>query len=333
MDKMIAGFPTQLAEALVFAEKIVVRKHTAPYRNVFITGLGASGIGGNFVQELVRETAKVPVVVSKGYDIPRWVNRHTLAICSSYSGNTEETLSAFQQLCSAHAKIVCVATGGELLEQAQALDLDTVQLPVGAGNPNTHLGYSLVAQLAILQAAKLISGRLAGQVEIARKLLVKNQPAMQKEARKIATHFFEKNPVLYLADHMEAVALRWRQQLNEQAKVLCWHHVAPEMSHNEILGWRGNRPDVAVLWLRNRDDFSRTAVRLGINREIVEYYTNASLEVWSKGKSLTEKMLYLTHLGDWTAFYLAELRGFDPNETKVIDYLKGELAQFGASED
>ncbi len=327
MEKVIADFPAQLSEALAFAKTIALQRHTAPFRHVFITGLGASGVGGNFVQDLTRETVKIPVVVSKGYDIPHWIDKHTLAICSSYSGNTEETLSAFEQLCRTDAKIVCIAAGGDLLALAQAQGLDAIQLPPAAGNPNAHLGYSIVTQLAVLRAAKLISGRPLGQLETARKLLVKNQAVIQKEARKVAAHFFDKHPVLYIADHVESVAWRWRQQLNELAKILCWHHVAPEMTHNEILGWRGNRPDLAVLWLRNRDDFSRTAVRLGLNREIVEHYTNASLEVWSKGKSLTEKMLYLTHLGDWTAFYLAEMRGFDPSETKVIDYLKGELAK------
>lgn len=121
--------------------------------------------------------------------------------------------------------------------------------------------------------------------------------------------------------------MRWRQQINENAKMLCWHHAIPEMNHNELVGWRDQRPDVAVVWLRNHDDYPRTAIRTDINKEIVEHYTQTSIQVLSKGKSLIEKALWLVHLGDWVSVYLAELRNVDPIEIKVIDFLKAELAK------
>lgn len=327
MDKMIARFPTQLEEALTIAATVSLKKHTSPYRSVFISGLGGSGIGGTFVQEFVRSECKVPVVVSKGYQAPRWINKHTLAICSSYSGNTEETLSTFEQLRSTGAHIVCVASGGQLIELAQKHGLDYVQMPAGWSSPRACMGYSIMAQLGVLRAARLISSRLSGQVKTAQKLLARSQASIQKDARKLAGFLEGKTPVLYIADHMEAVAIRWRQQINENAKMLCWHHVVPEMNHNELVGWRDNRPDIAVIWLRNRNDFARTSVRIDINKEIVEHFTSTSIEVWSKGKNAVEQAFYLVHLGDWVSLYLAELRQVDPVEIKVIDYLKAELAK------
>src|SRR5690349_24268611 len=101
------------------------------------------------------------------------------------------------------------------------------------------------------------------------------------------------------------------------------------MHHNKRVGWHDQRPHVAVIWLRNRNDFGRTAVRTQINKDIVEHYTHTSIELWSKGKSLIEQAFYLVHLGDWTSLYLAELRNVDPVEIKVIDFLKGELAKVG----
>lgn len=327
MDKMIAGFPAQLEEALDIAGNISLKKHTSPLRSVLISGLGGSGIGGNYVQDLVRTECKLPVIVNKGYAAPAWVNKHTLAICSSYSGNTEETLATFQQLLGTGAKIVCIASGGKLIELAKQHGLDYVQVPGGWSSPRACLGYSIVAQLGVLRAAKLIGSRIFRQIGAAQKLLVKDQADIRKRAEKLAGFLAEKTPILYIADHLESVAMRWRQQINENAKMLCWHHVIPEMNHNELVGWRNNRPDVAVVWLRNRDDFSRTAVRMSINKEIVEHLTNTSIELWSKGKSLPEKALYLTHLGDWMSYYLALARDVDPVEIKVIDYLKGELAK------
>ncbi len=327
MDKMIARFPAQLEEALAQAQTVQIQKHSAPIRSVFISGLGGSGIGGNFVQELVRSECKAPIFVSKGYHAPGWVNKNTLAICSSYSGNTEETLSTFEQLLGTGAKIVVVSSGGKLIELAKKHGLDYVQLTGGWSSPRACLGYSVVAQLAVLRGAKLISGKIFKQIEAARKLLVKDQADIQKRAQKLAGFLAGKTPVIYAPDHIEAVAVRWRQQINENAKQLCWHHVVPEMNHNELVGWRDQRPDLAVIWLRNRDDFQRTAVRIDINKDIVEHYSGASIELFSKGKSLAEKALYFVHLGDWMSFYLAQQRQVDPVEIRVIDFLKGELAK------
>ncbi len=327
MNKMIARFPEQLEEALNIAAKIDLKKHDAPYRSVLISGMGGSGIGGNFLQEFVRSYCKLPVFVSKGYQAPTWVNKYTLAICSSYSGNTEETLSTFHQLLETGAKIVCIASGGKLIELAKAHGLDYVQLPTSWSSPRACLGYSVVAQMGVLRAAKLIPLKLFTAVKSAQKLLAKDDADIQKRARNIAGFLVDKTPVLYIADHMEAVAVRWRQQINENAKMLCWHHVVPEMNHNELVGWRNNRPDVAVIWLRNRDDFQRTSIRMDINKEIVEHFTGSSIEVWSKGKTQIEKAFYLVYLGDWASYYLADLRSVDPVEIKVIDYLKGELAK------
>ena len=326
MDKMIARFPEQLTEALALTQHISLKKHSAPLRSIFISGLGGSGIGGNFVQEFVRPVCKLPVVVSKGYQAPGWINKHTLAICSSYSGNTEETLSTLEQLLQTGAQIVCIASGGRLLEIAKQRGLDYVQVPGGWSSPRACLGFSVVAQLGVLRAAKLIPLKLLTQVAAAQKLLTKDQAVIQKQARQIAAFLKGKTPVVYAADHNEAVAVRWRQQINENAKMLCWHHVVPEMNHNELVGWRDDRPDVAVLWLRNSDDYPRTSIRMDINQKIITEHTSATMTLRSKGKSPIEKAFYLVHLGDWMSFYLAELRQVDPVEIKVIDQLKNELA-------
>lgn len=327
MDKMIARFPAQLEEALAQASTIQIRKHHAPIRSVFISGLGGSGIGGNFVQELVRDACKAPITVGKGYHAPHWIGKNTLVICSSYSGSTEETLGTFAQLLPKGAKIVCVTSGGKLLELAKQHGLDYVQLTGGWSSPRACLGYSVVAQLAVLRGAKLITGKIFKQLEAARKLLLREQPDLQKRAQKLAGFLAGKTPVLYTADHAEAVAVRWRQQINENAKLLCWHHVVPEMNHNELVGWRDQRPDLAVVWLRYRGDYARTAVRIDIVKDVVEHYAGASIELYAKGRSAAEQALYFVHLGDWLSFYLAQQRQVDPVEIRVIDFLKGELAK------
>ncbi len=327
MEKMIARFPEQLAEALELAKSVEIQKHTSPLRSIFISGMGGSGIGGNFVQEFVRDECKLPITVGKGYSMPRWVNKHTLAICSSYSGNTEETLAVFEQLLGTGAKIVVIASGGKLLELAQKHGLDFVKVPGGWSSPRACLGYSVVAQLSVLRGAKLISQKALTQVEAARKLLVRDVADIRKRAAKLAPFLADKTPVIYTTDRMEATAIRWRQQINENAKMLCWHHVLPEMNHNELVGWRTESPKIAAIWLRNRDDFARNEVRMNITRDIVETFAGANIELWSKGKTLVEKSLYFVHLGDWLSLEMATVRGADPVEIKVIEYLKEELSK------
>ena len=327
MNKMIERFPAQLEEALQKATATSLQKHSAPFRSVFISGLGGSGIGGNFVQELVRNECKLPVVVSKGYQAPKWINKHTLAICSSYSGNTEETLSTFEQLLTTGAKIVCIASGGKLIELAKQHQLDFIELTPGWSSPRACLGFSVVAQLSVLRAAKLINARLFTQITRSAKALAKDQAAISKKALQVGNQIGNRTPVIYCADHMESVAVRWRQQINENSKMLCWHHVLPEMNHNELVGWKHDHAEVATIWLRNKDDFQRTAIRMDITKSILEPKAGKTIEIWSKGKSLAEQMFYLVHLGDWLSFHLSQDRQVDPVEIEVIDYLKNALSK------
>ncbi len=327
MKQLVQTFPQQLREALTIGKEAQIRPPKKDIRKVFIAGMGGSGIGANFVESFVRDECPVPIVIGKGYDIPAFVDEHTLCIASSYSGNTEETLSAFEQMVKAQAKVVCIASGGKLIEQARDAGCDFILLPKGKPAPRACLGYSLVQQLWVLRRLGLISEQPLKAVAAAAQLLDDSQDEIRRKAETLAYHIQDKLPVIYTTDRMEAVAVRFRQQLNENAKMLGWHHVLPEMNHNELVGWRNDDPRLAVIWLRNRDDFQRNAVRMDITQGIVNTFVPTTLEVYSKGGSLVERALFLVHLADWVSVFLAEMRGVDIMEIKAIDYLKGELAK------
>ncbi len=328
MEAMILGFPKQLTEALGWVDGLAYSKHRYPIRQVLICGMGGSGIGGRFVQEFVGGECRVPIALHQGYGIPRWAGRHTLALCSSYSGNTEETLSAFEQLANVGAKVVCIASGGQLLERAEAAGLDSVRLPGGWTSPRACLGYSLGAQLAVLHAARLIGRRVFRQLAAAQRLLERKREQIRRRAEELSALLEGKIPVIYCADQAEAVALRWRQQFNENTKVLGWHHVLPEMNHNELVGWDGARQErLAVLWLRMSTEHPRTAARITITKRILEPIAGTTVEVYPEGKTSVEQQLYLVHLGDWTSLYWARRRRVDPVQIARIDYLKEALVQ------
>ena len=158
-------------------------------------------------------------------------------------------------------------------------------------------------------------------------LLKKEAKAIQKEAKAVAKKLVNKIPIVYAAADFEGVAVRFRQQINENGKMLCWHHVIPEMNHNELVGWRKKDPNQAVVLLRNTTDYKRTQMRMEINKEVFKKYTKTIIEIHSKGKSYLERAFYLIHLTDFVSVDLAELNKLDPTEVKVIDYLKGALAK------
>ena len=133
--------------------------------------------------------------------------------------------------------------------------------------------------------------------------------------------------MIYTANGFEGVGIRFRQQINENSKMLCWHHVIPEMNHNELLGWRVNTDKLGVVFLRNKCDYNRNQIRMEINKEVLAKQTDNIYEVWSNGESKIENSLYHIHLGDWVSWYLSEMNNVDAVEIDVINFLKGSLAK------
>lgn len=327
MDHLIEGFPAQLEEALAIGRAARLRPLSGPVRHILATGLGGSGIGADFVAAFIQDECKLPFLVRKGYHIPAFAGPETLAIASSYSGQTEETLMAYDQLSRQGARIICITSGGQLLQKAQADDVDCIALPGGYPSPRACLGYSLTAQLALLHRLGLTGEAPLRSIASSIALLQRESESIRTEARAVAHELVGKTAVIYTEDRLEPVAVRLRQQLNENSKVLCWHHVIPEMNHNELVGWRDRRDDLAVVYLRTDREYSRNTLRMKINQEIIGDLTPTILNLRAKGETLVEQAIYLVHLGDWISWYLAQARGQDALEINVIDHLKRELGK------
>ncbi|MEK6615486.1 MAG: bifunctional phosphoglucose/phosphomannose isomerase [Bacteroidota bacterium] len=326
MKKLIENFPAQLRKAIRIGESAKLSPAKRKKSNVLISGLGGSGIGGTIVSELVAMEATVPITVSKGYFIPKFVNENTLVIISSYSGNTEETLNCLHLALKRKAKIVCITSGGKVAEIARKKKLDVILIPEG-NPPRACLGYSLTQLFFILAHHKIISGKFKKQLRSAIELLENEKQSIISKAKEVAGKIFEKTPVIYATTYFEGVAIRFRQQLNENAKMLCGHQVIPEMNHNELVGWASGSEKFSVIILRDNDEFERNNTRIEINKEVIKKYTSNITEIWSKGKSQIERAIYFIHLVDWVSIFLAEQRGVDAVEVNVIDYLKSKLSK------
>ncbi len=325
MKALVQNFTQQLREAKTIADKAIVSEGKN-IQNILITGLGGSGIGGTIINEVIGDSCKVPLIINKDYFLPAFVNENTLLIISSYSGNTEETLSAMQEGISKKAQIVCITSGGKVMELARQHQYDFIEIP-GGQPPRSCIGYSLVQLIKVLVAKGFADNKLFAQLEKSITLLDKENENIKTEAQDIANRLHKKIPVIYSLGVCEGAAVRFRQQINENSKMLCWHHTFPEMNHNELVGWTTRNEDLVVVSMQTSFDFERTRKRYEVCKPLFEKYAAEVIDIKAKGESKLEQFFYLINIGDWISCYLADIKGIDPVEVKVIDHLKGELAK------
>lgn len=326
MIDLVDSFTRQIEEAVKIAENTNF-KVNQNIQNLLICGLGGSGIGGSIAKQIADLQSGIPIEVSKGYFIPAYVNENSLVIISSYSGNTEETLNTLKLALQKKAQIICITSGGEIAKIAAQYNLDIVQLPSGFP-PRACLAYSLTQILHIFYNYKLLIDNPLNELKNVINLLSSQSELIKMHAKSLADRLVDKLPVIYTTTYNEAIAVRMRQQLNENAKMLCWHHVIPEMNHNELVGWREKNEKLAVVFLLDDADYERNKKRIEIVRSICSQYTSNLINIHAKGKTRIEKTFYLIHLTDYLSCYLAEKRGFDATEIDVINYLKEELSRF-----
>lgn len=325
MKTLVEGFSAQLQEALDIAHKAVLTKKNN-IQNIIVTGLGGSGIGGTILSELIQDECSIPVLVNKDYFLPAYVNSNTLVIISSYSGNTEETVSAMKQAITKKAQVVCITSGGKIKELADQNNFDTIIIP-GGKPPRSCIGYSLVQLLKVIEFNEFVKTNLLAQVETSITLLIKENTSIKNEAMTIAKLLVDKLTVIYSLGTCEGVAVRFRQQINENSKMLCWHHTLPEMNHNELVGWTTKNENIAVVTFKTSFDYERTIKRYEICKELFSKYSSSVTDITAKGNSKLEQYLYLINIGDWISCYIADIRNIDPIEVDVITNLKNELAK------
>lgn len=326
MKELIASFTAQLRQAMDIGERAVPKKSVKSFSNVLITGLGGSGIGGSIITQITEREIKIPVIVNKDYFIPAFVGPDSLVIVSSYSGNTEETCAAMDLALKSGSTVFCITSGGKILEIAQSSGLDHIVIP-GGMPPRSCLAYSLTQLFYVLNGFGLIGDGFKKDLEATIHLLDHEEEHICSEAYYLAEKLHRKIPVIYSQADYEGVCVRFRQQINENSKMLCWHHSLPEMNHNELVGWTTPNDKLAVVFFRNETDYERTAVRMELTKGIVSKYTPYVFEVFSKGATHLQRSMYLVHFGDWVSWYLSEIKNIDATEVKVIDYLKGELGK------
>lgn len=335
MYNWLASFPAQVEEAISIGLRTPLTLDSKGISNIVLTGMGGSAIGGDLLRSYLSEELRIPFIINRSYDLPAFVGPHSLVIVSSYSGNTEETLFAHREAIRCGVKVLCITTGGQTERLATKHRNQLIKVPPGL-QPRAALGYSFFPLLIALTRTGFAKPRPRDIQETVNLLKSKSPVYGDVKSREnlplqVARRLYGKLPIIYSAsNHFDAVNVRWRSQICENAKHLAFGHVLPEMNHNEIVGWKVDRAlmkRMAAVFLRDRKTHARVRVREEITKGVIQKYASDVLEVWTEGKSLLARLFFLVYFGDWVSFYLAILNKEDPTPVKVIQYLKGELAK------
>lgn len=326
MHNLISAFPSNLKEAVEIAKKNSLKKTYPDFNNILICGLGGSGIGGKLVANWFANELEIPVNICQDYTIPNYVNAKTLVIACSYSGNTEETLSTVNESKSKGASIIAITSGGILAELCAENKYEVILIP-GGNPPRTQLGFSIVQLTHILSELNLIKKNTIDLFNVASEFLAEEELLIHEEAKKLAEFINGKELIIYSDAKDEAIAIRARQQFNENAKILCSHHVIPEMNHNELVGWAGGREDHAVVFLHTGNVHAQNEKRFEFSKNVITSKTENIFNLNAQGNNLLVKSLFLIHVIDWASLYLAEMKNIDAIEISVIMNLKKSLVQ------
>jgi glucose/mannose-6-phosphate isomerase len=342
MHDVLYRFPDQVKEAVAIGESAPVWRQQATSNRYAFFGLGGSAIGADLLRSYAAATPgcdHLNISVHRGYNAPGWIDADTNAVCSSYSGETEETLSAFDEVRKKTMRTLCITTGGTLGKRAVTYGLPIVNIPPGY-QPRCALAYSFFPLLTIMgrygafdaKAVRLNNKgvrEILAHTEEVRDLYASaaaKNPALQIAKKLVGTY-----PVVYSAsDRLDAVNLRWRGQIQENAKQVAFGNLLPEMNHNEINGWqfpKGKTKAFSVILLRDQDDHKRTQIRFDALKDIIKGSVADVTTLEGKGATLLGRMFSLIYLGDWVSWHLASLNKVDPSPVPVIQQLKAKLAK------
>ena len=324
MKGLIEAFPENLTEAISIAEQNPLKKSYPAFNNVVICGMGGSGIGGKLVASWIANEITIPINFCQDYTLPAYVDSKTLVIASSSSGNTEETISSINEAHQKGASIIAICSGGKLEVFCKQWNYDFIIVP-GVHPPRTLLAYSLVQLVHVFSELELINKEKINEFEVARDLLDTHKEEIHSQAKELAGFINGKELIIYSEAKDEGIAIRARQQFNENSKILCNHHTIPEMNHNEMVGWYGGTNKYAVLILDTNDWHSQNKKRLSFSIENIENKTNHILTLSAKGETILIRSLYLIHIIDWASLYLAQTNNIDSVYIGVIDNLKASL--------
>lgn len=330
--------PKHYAEAARLAKKLLISY--SKLQTIVVAGMGGSAISGDLLKDWTRDKITVPIEVNREYSLPAYANENTLVLVTSYSGETEESLSAFLDAIKRGCMTVCISSGGALQEFAEKLGVPHLRVPAGMA-PRATLPYLFMPLLIVLEKASLVSNVAREISEVAnalKRVSAANSPEIPLKdnfSKSLASSICGTVPVVYGFGVYRAVAQRFKTQFNENSKLPAKWEVFSELDHNEIVGWedRGKlTKNFSAILIRDKAEPAEIRSRIETTKTLMQPAVSKMLEVWTQGESTLAKMLSTICIGDFTSVYLAILRKIDPTPVKTIALLKEQIQRTGVKE-
>jgi glucose/mannose-6-phosphate isomerase len=320
----VLGLPDQLRDAVWRTE--TARLEAADSAGLLVCGMGGSAIGGDLAAAALGDRLTRPLVSIRGYELPSWATPEWMVLCSSYSGDTEETLACFEAAEVLGARRLVVSTGGELVERAREAGVPVVA-PPGIYQPRVAVAYLCVAAAEAAALAGVAPG-IRTEIDAAAAFLEREALTVKAKAAEIASSLGSAPVVVYGSDLTVPVARRWKTQVNENAKQLAFSSELPEADHNEICGWGGEEPrSMAAVFLEDCDQHPRERRRFELTAGLVEEAGAPVVRLEAVGETRVERLLWAVLLGDLVSLEVARAQGVDPESIVAIDRLKEGMAE------
>ncbi|HEX2274056.1 MAG TPA: bifunctional phosphoglucose/phosphomannose isomerase [Acidimicrobiales bacterium] len=333
MLEAASTLPEQVATALALERGYDSLPDRDDVENVVVLGMGGSGTAGEVLMATAGPFLPVPVLVFKSYHVPAFVGEGSLVFALSFSGDTEETVEAVTEAALQGARVVAVTAGGELARLARSWGVPLIDVPLSIPQPRAAIGALAVPPMLVLEDIGLFPGA-SHWVEAAIEQLAARRNELVRPgslAHELARRIGRTIPLIHGGGGLGAVAAqRWKNQMNENAKVPSFFNAHPELCHNEIAGWgqHGDLTRQAMTLVNLRHDFEHPQVmhRFELARRLLEEVMAGVEEVWAAGDGELAQLLDLVMVGDFTSIYLALESGVDPGPIPAIDHIKHELA-------
>jgi glucose/mannose-6-phosphate isomerase len=326
--------PDYCRDAIRITDQITVPEKLEP-KNIVIVGMGGSAIGGEILKDWLRDELPIPIEVCRDYILPAYANKDTLVLANSYSGNTEETLSAFLDAIRRKCTTIAISSDGKLLYFSKKLQTSHVTIPLHLP-PRVAVPYLFFPLPVLMEKMGILSnvrGELEKTIQVLKKVGQANSPDVPTEtnkAKKLADELMETVPIIYGFRQYSAIAHRLKTQFNENSKIPSKYDVFSELNHNETVGWEA--PDAltknfSVILIRDVDEPPEIRRRIETTTSLAFSRAKKILEIDADGEGKLAKMFSVLCVGDFASVYLAILQNKDPTPVKIIDKVKKELAK------
>jgi len=315
MEKIITDFSKQCQDARKLCGRI--KTATKP-SSIVIGAMGGSAIAGDFLRCYL---PNIPISVVRDYQLPETIQKPALIFIVSYSGNTEESLSMFQDAYRRGHAIICMSSGGKLESVARAKDVPYIRLPSGVP-PRLSTGYIFFPILGVLQNSGIIPNKDA---EVEATIRALENPKHRRMGEELANRLKDRIPLVYSSGKFGAVAMKWKTDINENAKTPAFFNIYPEFNHNELNGFLNLPGRFHAIILRDENEHPRIAKRMDVTKKIIRETGTTLTELGIKGDNELAKLFSTMLIGLWASYFLAILYGTDPTPVPVIEMLKKDL--------